>query len=303
MNRLRIAVTGTKGQVVLSLAERGSEAGVEIIPRGRPVLDFDQPADIQKVLESARPDVIVNAAAYTAVDQAEHEETVAFRHNCEGAAEVARAAASLKVPMIHLSTDYVFDGELSQPYGEEDAANPTGVYGRSKWAGEKAIAAITRNHVILRTAWVYSPFGRNFVKTMLNLGLSRDEISVVADQTGNPTSALDIADAVLNIAQSLHAHPEAHKLRGLFHLTGQGAATWADMAEAVFEEASLAGRKAVSVKRITTADYPTPARRPQNSRLDNHKLKECYGLQMPAWRSSLKHCVQRLLAETEQKGL
>ncbi|KAF0123309.1 MAG: dTDP-4-dehydrorhamnose reductase, partial [Methylocystaceae bacterium] len=171
---------------------------------------------------------------------------------------------------------------------------PTGAYGRSKLEGERQIAARCENCAVLRTAWVYSPFGTNFVKTMLRLGETRDEIGVVADQIGNPTSALDIADALLAIAERLVDDSDP-RLRGVFHMTGQGEASWADMADAIFSAAETKGCKPVRVKRIATADYPTPARRPANSRLDNAKLEASYGVALPKWRDSVNACVARLI--------
>jgi dTDP-4-dehydrorhamnose reductase len=189
----------------------------------------------------------------------------------------------------------VFDGTLDRPYREDDATAPIGAYGRSKRAGEIKIAAIHPNHVILRTSWVYSPFGANFVRTMLRLGETRDEVSVVADQVGNPTSALDIADALFAIAGRLYGD-SSPLLRGVFHMTGAGEASWADFAEMIFAEAERYGRPPVRVKRIATADYPTPARRPANSRLDNSKLQSAYGIALPPWPPSASHCVARLLS-------
>jgi len=291
---MRIAVTGSKGQVATSLLER-SGGGVEVVALGRPAFDLADCAAVLAGLEAARADVIVNAAAYTAVDKAEAEEAEAFRVNSEGAGHVAEAAARLGVPLIHLSTDYVFDGALDRPYREDDPTGPTGAYGRSKLAGEKKVAAACENSVILRTAWVYSPFGTNFVRTMLRLNETRDEVSVVADQRGNPTSALDIADALIAIAQRVRRDPDL-RLRGVFHMTGSGEATWADFAESVFAEAAARGRRSTKVKRIATADYPTPARRPANSRLDNEKLARVYGVRLPEWRRSVAVCCGRLLA-------
>ena len=291
---MRIAVTGSKGQVATSLLER-SGGGVEVVALGRPAFDLADCAAVLAGLEAARADVIVNAAAYTAVDKAEAEEAEAFRVNSEGAGHVAEAAARLGVPLIHLSTDYVFDGALDRPYREDDPTGPTGAYGRSKLAGEKKVAAACENSVILRTAWVYSPFGANFVRTMLRLNETRDEVSVVADQRGNPTSALDIADALIAIAQRVRRDPDL-RLRGVFHMTGSGEATWADFAESVFAEAAARGRRSTKVKRIATADYPTPARRPANSRLDNEKLARVYGVRLPEWRRSVAVCCGRLLA-------
>jgi dTDP-4-dehydrorhamnose reductase len=279
--------------VVSALIERAPK-DVEIIALGRPQLDLGLRHAVLATLRSARCDAIVNAAAYTAVDKAESEPDVAMRVNGEGAGHVAEAAAELKVPLLHLSTDYVFDGGLDRPWREDDPTGPTGAYGRSKLAGEENIAAATADHVILRTAWVYSPFGANFVKTMLRLGETQAQVRVVADQRGNPTSALDIADALVTIARRVTTD-EAPELRGVFHMTGAGDATWADVAEATFALAQAAGRAPVRVERIATADYPTPARRPANSRLDNAKLLARHGVALPHWRASLESCVARLL--------
>ncbi len=291
---MRIAVTGSRGQAATSLLERAS-AEVEVVALGRPGFDLTDRASVVAGLEAARPDVIVNAAAYTAVDKAEAEEEEAIRVNGAGAGHVAEAAARLGVALLHLSTDYVFDGALDRPYREDDPTGPTGAYGRSKLAGEKAVAERWGNSVILRTAWVYSPFGANFIRTMLRLNETRDEVGVVADQRGNPTSALDIADALIAIAGRV-SDESSTTLRGIFHMTGSGEATWADFAEAVFREAEARGRRSTRVKRIATADYPTPARRPANSRLDNGKLGRVYGLRLPEWRGSVAACCARLLA-------
>ena len=291
---MRIAVTGATGQVATSLVERAGP-GVEIVALGRPAFDLTDRAAVLAGLEAARPDVIVNAAAYTAVDKAEAEDALALRVNGEGAGHVAEAAARLGVPLLHLSTDYVFDGALDRPYREDDPTGPTGAYGRSKLAGEKEVAAACENSVILRTAWVYSPFGANFVRTMLRLGETREEVGVVADQRGNPTSALDIADGLITIAARVKAD-SSPRLRGIFHMTGSGEASWADFAETVFREAEARGRRPTRVKRIATADYPTPARRPANSRLDNEKLARVYGFRLPDWRQSAAACCARLVA-------
>lgn len=293
---MRVVVTGRQGQVVSSLIERAAERA-EIIALGRPDLDLEDEKSVLAALESAKGDVIVNAAAYTAVDKAEQEPEKAMRVNADGAGFVAAAAATLNRPLIQLSTDYVFDGALARPYLEIDAVGPTGAYGRSKLEGEARVQHAQPNAVILRTAWIYSPFGANFVHTMLRLGETRDEVGVVADQLGNPTSALDIADAVLTIAARLRDDP-ASELRGVFHMTGAGEASWADLAEAIFAAAQRCGRKAVRVQRITTADYPTPAKRPANSRLDCGKLARLYGVALPHWRQSLDACVERLLSST-----
>ena len=290
---MRIAVTGSKGQVAASLIERAGPE-FDIVALGRPAFDLEDRDAVLAGIMTARPDVVVNAAAYTAVDKAEAEEGVAARVNGEGAGHVAEAAARLGVPLLQLSTDYVFDGALQRPYREEDPTGPAGAYGRSKLIGERRVAERCPDSVILRTAWVYSPFGANFVRTMLRLNETRDEVSVVDDQRGNPTSALDIADALIAVAARVRDDSSA-RLRGVFHMTGSGEATWADFAKAVFREAAARGRRLTRVKRITTAEFPTPARRPANSRLDNEKLGRVYGLRLPDWRESLAVCCARLL--------
>jgi len=297
--RLRLVVTGLSGQVVSALIER-CPRDIEIIAVGRPQLDLAHRDAVIATLRAARCDAIINAAAYTAVDKAESEPDVAMRINGDGAGHVAEAAAVLGVPLLHLSTDYVFDGQLLRPYTEADATGPTGAYGRSKLAGERQIAERHNNHIILRTAWVYSPFGANFVKTMLRLGETRTAVSVVADQTGNPTYALDIADALIAIARRMISDP-GPELRGIFHMSGGGEATWADFAEAIFVAAAQHGRPPVQINRIATIDYPTPARRPKNSRLDNSKLKEKFDIALPDWRRSVDDCVRRILQQTAGK--
>lgn len=299
MNRaMRLIVTGTNGQVALALIERGAAQNISVAAIGRswrPGLDLADPAAVASVLGSVEGDVIINAAAYTAVDKAESEEEIAMRVNGEGAGAVARVAARRGLPLLHLSTDYVFDGSLDRPWREDDPTGPIGAYGRSKLAGEQAVLRENPGATILRTAWVYAPFGANFVKTMLRLGESRDELSVVADQHGSPTSALDIADALIAIARKRLAHPDDAAMAGVFHMTGSGEAVWADFAEEIFAEAERHGRKPVRVRRIATADYPTPARRPANSRLDNSKLARVFGVSLPDWRVSTRACVARLL--------
>ena len=294
---MRIVVTGREGQVARSLVEKGTAAGHEIVVVGRPELDLVGDDDrIAAAIEVATPDVVVSAAAYTQVDKAESERELAFAINEGGARAVARAAHSLGVPLIHLSTDYVFDGSKPSPYVEDDATGPACVYGASKLAGEEAVRSEHVNSAVLRTAWVYSPFGANFVRTMLRVAGERDEVRVVADQRGNPTSALDIADGILAVAGNLLGNP-ASGLRGTFHMTAAGEATWADFAEAIFGFSVERSGPAAAVRRIGTADYPTPASRPANSRLDSSKLAEVHGVRLPDWRASLKEVVTRLLQQ------
>lgn len=293
----RLLVTGLHGQVAMSLVERAAMSGAfEVLAVGRPQLDLADPASIGSAIEAVSPDIVVSAAAHTAVDQAESEEDLAMLMNGVSAGEIAKAAARLGVPLIHLSTDYVFDGSKSTPYREDDPVAPLGVYGRSKLAGERAIGEATDNHVILRTAWVYSPFGRNFLKTMLRLAETRDTLSVVSDQIGNPTSALDIADGILTVASNLLSD-QSPALRGIFHMTGAGEGSWADFAEEIFSYARSANGPFATVNRIPSSDYPTPAKRPANSRLDRARLRDVHGVALPPWQGSTRAVVERLLAE------
>lgn len=302
MTRPRLAVTGRNGQVVRALLELGAASEFEILPLGRPQLDLSAPENaIVDALVAAAPDAIVSAAAYTLVDQAEAEPELAFAVNERGAAAVARAAAILRVPIVHLSTDYVFDGSKSAPYSESDPVSPRSTYGASKLAGERAVLAEDSDTAVLRTAWVYSPFGSNFVRTMLRLAADREEVGVVADQLGNPTSALDIADAVIQIARNLMGG-NASEARGIFHMTAAGEASWADFAEEIFRQSRELGGPSAAVKRITTADFPTRAERPANSRLICEKLAEVHGLQLPGWRSSLQTVVRRLIVAEGREG-
>lgn len=287
---MRILVTGRNGQVARSLVEQGAKtSGFEIIAAGRPELDLEDRASVAAGIAAARPDLVVNAAAYTAVDKAEQEQARAFAVNREGAAAVAEAAARLGVPLIHLSTDYVYSGDKPEPYLEEDATGPRSVYGKSKLEGEIAVTRVHPSPLILRTSWVYSPFGMNFVKTMLRLGGSRPVVSVVDDQRGNPTSAIDIADAILRIAPDLRSG-------GLYHLCGSGDVTWCGFAREIFAASRALGGPGAEVVAITTADYPTAARRPVNSRLSMEAFAARFGFCLRPWRQATAETVARLLA-------
>lgn len=294
---MRIAVTGRLGQVAQALVEVGSAQGLTIVPVGRPGLDLADPQTVGPALAAARPGLIVSAAAYTHVDRAESEPELAFAINAIGARAVAEAAARLDVPVIHLSTDYVFDGAKPGPYVESDPTGPLTAYGRGKLAGEAAVAAAGGRYVILRTAWVFGPTGANFVRTMLRLSQSQDRVRVVADQRGNPTSALDLAEGVIAVARNLIARPNETALQGLFHMAGAGDASWADLAQAVFDGQARMGGRTAKVDPITTADYPTVARRPANSVLACDRLLRVHGVALPAWRPSLETVVERLLPQ------
>lgn len=293
---MRIAVTGKTGQVVSALIERGRAMGHEVEAIGRPELDLGEMRDAIDVFTAVKPDIIVSAAAYTAVDKAESELELAEAINGRGAGIVARAAAALGVPVIHLSTDYVFDGSKATPWVESDPTAPLGVYGTTKLAGEAAVLTSGARAVVLRVAWVFSPFGANFVKTMLRLAETRDRLGVVADQIGIPTSALDIADAVITIATTLRTRASDPSLTGVLHMGAGGPeASWADFAEAIFAGSAARGGKAAIVDRIPTSAYPTPAKRPAHSRLGSAKLATLYGVALPDWRGSLEIVLDRLI--------
>ena len=292
---VKILVTGREGQVARSLAERAAgHPAIDLVTASRPELDLVDPETVMSAITAAKPDIVVSAAAYTAVDQAEDEPERAHAINALGAGAVAAAAASVGAAVIHLSTDYVFSGDKEGEYRETDQPDPQGVYGRTKLEGERAVAAANPRHVILRTAWVYSPFGRNFVKTMLGLAGQRDSIRVVADQWGNPTSALDIADGILRIAETIESRDRADRF-GIFHLAGAGSTNWSGLAKQVFAESRLHGGPFAQVEEIATEDYPTRARRPRNSRLCCEKLWDVYGWRAPDWRVSCRAVVERLV--------
>ena len=291
---MKILVTGTHGQVVTSIRNCPLAKDHEIISIGRPEIDLSEYDKLKTAIINAKPDIIISSAAYTAVDKAETETEIAYAINAMAPKAIGETASELNIPVLHLSTDYVFSGDKSSSYDEDDKTGPIGIYGKSKLEGEKLLAAATQNHVILRTAWVYSPYGNNFLKTMLRLGETRDELNVVADQQGCPTYAPEIARACITIAENL-INNQSNELRGIFNLTGQGKANWAQFAKLIFSEAEKFGRKKVIVNEITTDQYPTPAKRPKNSLLSSQKLFGTHGVKLDDWEKSTKECVKILL--------
>ncbi len=254
------------------------------------VADFDQPGSLPALLERIRPNTVVNAAAYTAVDRAEQDRDAAWRANAESPGVIARWCAAAGVPLVHFSTDYVFDGQGVRPYHEDDATGPLGVYGESKLAGENAIREAAGRHLIFRTAWVYAAHSANFLRTMLRVGAERDVLRVVADQVGTPTPAALIADVTARALQ----HPG--QLSGTWHLTATGETSWHGFAEAIFAAAVARGLlpRAPRVEAITTAEYPTPARRPAYSHLDVTRLQADFNLTLPTWQDGLAQVVVQL---------
>jgi len=289
---MKLLVLGAAGQVGRELSRLVWRAGTELATLDRPEIDIAGRHAVFAAIARERPEIVINAAAYTAVDRAESEPEAAWAANCTGPANLAMACRDAATPLIHLSTDYVFDGSKRGPYREDDLVRPLGVYGKSKDAGDRAIQEALPEHVILRTAWVYSAHGHNFVKTMLRLAAERPVLRVVADQTGSPTAAADIAAAIGEIVRQIQA---GNTKWGTYHFAGAGAVSWHGFAEAIFELAVPWRGRAPRVEAIATAEYPAPARRPANSVLDCTKIGRAYGIAPRPWRAALAEVVQELL--------
>lgn len=290
---MRVLVTGRAGQVATALAEQASgRPDIELLFAARPDLDLADEQSIRAAVRAASPDAIVSAAAYTAVDQAEQDVDMAERVNGVAPGVLGEEADRAGIPIIHLSTDYVFDGQSPRPYREEDPVGPINAYGRTKLMGEEALRAATPRHLILRTAWVYSAHGRNFVRTMLSLARDRDELRVVADQIGNPTAADDIAMALLTI---LARWRTGENVYGTFHLAGEGATSWAGLARHVLNVSREAGGPWAKVEEIGTADWPTAAQRPGFSILDSSRFREIFGFHADHWRNASAAVVRQIL--------
>jgi dTDP-4-dehydrorhamnose reductase len=295
---VKLLVTGREGQLARGLLEAAGRAGVQTAAVGRPELELADQRSVEAAVARHHPDIVVNAAAYTAVDKAESEFAVARTVNALGAEHVAKACAQLEIPMIHISTDYVFDGAKHSAYVESDPTGPISAYGRTKFEGEQRVAAACGRHLILRTAWVHSPWGANFVKTMLRLATTRSSIGVVDDQQGAPTYAPHLAGIVLDIARRVVADPAGIQW-GVYHAVGSGETTWFGFAHEIFRNAVEHGLPAAEVAPINTAAFATPARRPANSRLNCDKLRSVFGLELPDWQIGVQHCVARISASTQ----
>jgi len=300
---MRVLVTGVGGQLGWELV-RSLHAFADVIPASRNLLDLARPDTINGVVRELRPDLIINAAAHTAVDRAETERELAFRINADAVGELGRVAHAIGVPVIHFSTDYVFNGHAERPWRESDATGPLSVYGASKLAGEQALAASGATHWIFRTSWVYSARGRNFVKAILARAATQNELRVVADQRGTPTWARSLADIVTSLLQPglRDAHALARRIdetAGLYHLTSAGETTWHGFAE--FIAAALARRsvRVVPVQPVGTADFPTAATRPAYSVLDCGRFRASFDLDLPDWRVGAALCLDELLASPD----
>ena len=285
---LKILISGKTGQVAIELQKHLTGLG-ELIVLGRDQLDLSQPENIRARVRAHKPDLIINAAAHTAVDQAENEPGLAFAINATSPGVLAEEAAALGIPLIHYSTDYVFDGSKPAPYTEDDAPNPLGVYGKSKLAGEQAIAATGARHLTLRTSWVYSTHGKNFLLTMQRLLQERPELRVVADQIGAPTWAGTIARSTRALIERWQAGEAG--AWGTYHLTAQGETSWFGFTQAIAEHLSAQGKSCATLEPIPASAYPTPAARPQNSRLDCSRLAREWNVTQPDWQTALRDCL------------
>lgn len=290
---MKIVVSGRSGQLARCLVERAVFHGdIELITLGRPDFDLLEPQSLLRYLDRIRPDVVVSAAAYTAVDQAEHDSQLAFATNADGAGHLAAAAEQVGAAIIHMSTDYVFSGDKGTPYDERDPASPLSAYGLSKYSGELAVSAANGRSLILRTAWAHSPYGRNFVRSMLDLATTRRHLSVVADRYGSPTSMLDVADAILHAAGRLSV---GHY--GTYHLANRGGTSWAGLANHVLAASRAVGGPWAEVVAITAAEYPMLAPRPVNSQLSSAFFERRFNWPMPSWQESATAVAQRLARE------
>jgi dTDP-4-dehydrorhamnose reductase len=293
---MRLLIAGWQGQIARALVEMAPAcADVRACAVGRAALDICSAKSIERALSQIEPTIVINSAAYTAVDKAETEPERAFELNRDGAKLLAEAAAKRGVPIIQISTDYVYGGGKDAPFHEDDATAPVTVFGRSKLEGEHAVAEANPRHVILRTSWVFSPSGRNFVKTMLARAAEGERVRVVDDQHGNPTYAQHLVGAILELARQLSGKKADEGPWGIYHAAGTGAATWRELAEEIFRQSAARGGPSAAVEPISSADYPTPAQRPANSRLDCNKLECTFGLRLPAWQQGVSECVERLL--------
>ncbi len=286
-----ILVFGGEGQLGRELTARAAQAGVALVGLRRSEADIADGDAVRNALAENAPSLVVNAAAYTQVDRAEAEADAAFRTNATGAGVIAAACAAAKLPLVHISTDYVFDGTKATAYTEADPISPLGVYGKSKAAGEAVVREACTRHIILRTAWLYGVYGANFLKTILRLARERDELRVVADQRGCPTGTADIADAILAIAPRLTA---GDNVWGTYHFAGAGVTNWHGFAVEIVDAQATFTNRRPTVTAITTAEYPTAAKRPANSKLDSSRFAATFGIRAADWRQRTREVVATL---------
>ncbi len=290
-----ILITGGSGQLGDALTRLATAQNLSFVAVRRPEFDFERPATIDAAFAAAAPSLVINAAAYTAVDAAETDRDAAKAGNHTGPLRLAELCAAAGIPFIHVSTDYVFDGNKGAPYVEDDPTGPTGVYGATKRDGEVAIMATPAKAIILRTAWVYAAHGKNFARTMLNAARRMNTLRVVADQRGTPTAAVDLATVILKVVETIRQLGWRNDYKGIYHATNSGETTWHGFAEKIFAEAAPLGLATPVVTPISTADWPTPAKRPADSRLDCSKLEAVFGCRLPPWSDSVGPIVQALI--------
>ncbi len=287
---MKVVLTGANGQLGRCIQDR-MPADIVFFPLTRNELDITDKASVYAIINDIKPDWIINAAAYTVVDKAEIEQESAFKINTQGSHHLALIASELDIPLVHISTDYVFDGTATQPYLPEDTTNPQSIYGESKLQGEKLVIQVTEKHFIIRTAWVFSEYGNNFVKTMLRLAKERESLNIVSDQFGTPTYAGDLADLI--VTNIILANSSSY---GLHHFNGGDKCSWADFASEIFRQSTKASylSRNVIVNNISTADFPTAAKRPHYSVLNGSRIKEAFHITSPNWRLSLESVLDRL---------
>lgn len=291
---MRLLIAGWHGQVARALIEAApSRPEIKALAAGRPALDVRDPRSIERAFGDISPDIVINTAAYTAVDHAETDADAAFALNRDGAALLARAAARRNIPIIHLSTHYVFDGSKPAPYDESDATCPATVFGRSKLEGEHAVRGANPRHVVIRTGWVFSPAKGTFVPKILEAANRGETVRVVADQRGNPTYAPHLASAILDVARDIAASRSVEPAWGTYHAAGSGTASWHDFAREIVS-ASASG-DGCSIEPIGSSDYPASAPRPRNSELDCAKFERTFGLRLPPWREGVASCLSQIL--------
>ncbi|MDI2091121.1 dTDP-4-dehydrorhamnose reductase [Commensalibacter oyaizuii] len=288
-----LVIGGKNGQLATSL-QNLNDARLTFV--GRPDFDFTQPETLKAVFQGKKTDLIINTAAWTAVDAAETSQEDAYLVNRDGPAQLAKLCAVYDIPLIHISTDYVFAGDKGSPYVESDPISPQTVYGASKAEGEQAILSAHSKAVILRTAWVYSAHGKNFVRTMINAGAKNPALKVVGDQCGNPTCSDDLAVVIMSIADRILTKTWDEDWTGIYHAVGTGDATWYDLAVYTLQQATKYGQKMPEVTAIKTEDWPTPAKRPQDSRLNTDKLKDVFQVRLPRWQDSVEKVVKTLFS-------
>ena len=294
---MKLLIIGSKGQLGSELAIKCKRNEFSYLALDLPEFNITDPSQVEKTLADFMPSIVINASAYTNVDKAETDPEIAFAVNSDGPAILAVSCNKKRIPIIHISTDYVFDGSKGQPYAESDPVSPLGVYGKSKEEGESKLRSILKQHIILRTSWLYGAYGNNFVKTMLRLGNEKEIIKVVSDQYGCPTCAADLAEAVMDISEQIT--PNLEIAWGTYHYCGLGITTWHKFAKEIFKIASqYQNYKVTSVEAITTAQYPTKAKRPPFSALDCGKIKNRFGINTKPWHESLKITIKRILMDS-----